>query len=139
MFVLDTNVVSELMKPIVASSVETWCASQPRDSLYITTITQAEILYGIAILPAGTRQKQLLSLAQAMFREDFTTRILPFDPKSAEHYATITAHRRRQGSPISQFDAQIAAICRTHQAVIATRNVDDFANCQIEILNPWEM
>jgi predicted nucleic acid-binding protein len=138
MFVLDTNVVSELMKPIVASSVEIWCASQPRDSLYITAITQAEILYGIAILPAGNRQKRLLSLAQAMFREDFATRILPFEQKSAEHYATITAHRRRQGNPISQFDAQIAAICRTHRCAIATRNVDDFANCQIKILNPWE-
>jgi predicted nucleic acid-binding protein len=95
-------------------------------------------LYGIAILPSGSRKQLLQDTAQAMFSEDFANKILPFDQKAAGHFANIAAHRRRQGTPISQFDAQIAAICRTHQATIATRNVDDFANCDLEILNPWE-
>lgn len=73
-----------------------------------------------------------------MFGETFADRILPFDQSAAEYYATISAHRKRQGRPISQFDAQIAAICRVHQATIATRNVEDFTDCGIDIINPWE-
>jgi toxin FitB len=137
MVILDTNVVSELMKPVVSAAVEKWCASQSRDSLYITTITEAEILYGIAILPEGARQQRLQNLAQAMFQEDFVGKNLPFDSEAAGYFAAIAAYCRRQGAPISEFDAQIAAICRTHQAAIATRNVDDFTHCGIEIINPW--
>lgn len=138
MFVLDTNVVSELMKPHGAPSVELWVASRARGSLYVTTLTQAEILYGIAILPKGARQQRLQALAQAMFQEDFADKILSFDQDAARLYAVIAAHRRAKGIPISQFDAQIAAICRAHQAVIVTRNVDDFAHCDLNIVNPWE-
>lgn len=139
MLILDTNVISELMKLVVSTAVETWCASQSRENLYITTITQAEILYGIAILPDGARQQRLQDLAQAMFQEDFVGKTLPFDSESAVYYATIAAYCRRQGASISQFDTQIAAICRTHQATLATRNMDDFANCSIAIINPWEI
>jgi hypothetical protein len=139
MFILDTNVVSELMKPVASAAVETWCASQSRDSLYITTITQAEILYGIAILPDGTRQQRLQNLAQAMFQEDFLNKILPFSQEAAQYFAIIASDRKGQGKPISQFDAQIAAICRSHQATLATRNTDDFADCGIDIINPWEV
>ena len=139
MFILDTNVVSELMKPVVSAAVETWCASQSRDSLYITTITQAEILYGIAILPDGKRQQRLQNLAQAMFQEDFLNKILPFSQEAAQYFAIIASDRKGQGKPISQFDAQIAAICRSHQATLATRNTDDFADCGIDIINPWEV
>lgn len=138
MLILDTNVISELMKPVVSTTVEAWCISQSRETLYITTITQAEILYGIAILPDGARQQRLQGLAQAMFQVDFAGKILSFDSESAEYYATITAYCRKQGKPISQFDAQIAAICRCHQAILATRNTDDFADCGIDIINPWE-
>lgn len=138
MFVLDTNVVSELMKPQVEPNVELWVASHARGSLYITTLTQAEVLYGIAILPKGARQQRLHALAQAMFREDFAGRILSFDRAAARLYAVIAAHRRAKGIPISQFDAQIAAICRVHRAVIVTRNVDDFTHCDLNIVNPWE-
>lgn len=139
MFILDTNVISELMKPAVSAAVETWCASQSRDSLHITTITQAEILYGIAILPDGTRQQRLQNLAQAMFQEDFLNKILPFSQEAAQYFAIIASDRKGQGKPISQFDAQIAAICRSHQATLATRNTDDFADCGIDIINPWEV
>jgi toxin FitB len=138
MIVLDTNVLSELMKPQGSPIVKSWVRTQPRDLLFITTVTQAEILYGIAILPEGNRKQRLHEAAQTMFREDFQSKILPFISGAAEHFATIAADRRKQGNPISQFDAQIAAICRIHQATIATRNVDDFVNCQVEIINPWE-
>lgn len=138
MIILDTNVISELMKPTVSPTVEIWCATQPRDTLYITTITQAEILYGIEILPAGARQQRLQMLAQSMIEEDFAGKILPFSSQAATHYATITANRRRQGIPISQFDAQIASICRVYGAAISTRNVNDFFNCNLEVIDPWK-
>lgn len=112
---------------------------ESRSSLYITTITQAEILYGIAILPDGTRQQRLQNLAQAMFQEDFLNKILPFSQEAAQYFAIIASDRKGQGKPISQFDAQIAAICRSHQATLATRNTDDFADCGIDIINPWEV
>ncbi len=138
MIFLDTNVLSELMKPQGSTTVKSWIKLQSRDDLFITTITQAEILYGIAILPAGTRKQRLYETAQAMFREDFAGKTSPFCQESAKHFADIASSRRGQGKPISQFDAQIAAICRTHQAAIATRNVDDFADCGISVVNPWE-
>ena len=137
MIILDTNVLSELMKPQGSQEVKTWIKNQPKETLYITSITQAEILYGIAILPKGKRKQQLLETAQAMFREDFADKILHFDQNAAEHFAEIASYRKAQGKPISQFDAQIAAICRNHQATLVTRNVADFEACQIEIINPW--
>lgn len=109
-----------------------------RELLFITTVTEAEILYGIAILPSGTRQRLLRDTAHSMFREDFLGKILFFCSASAESFSEIAATRRRTGSPISQFDAQIAAICRTHQVTLATRNVADFADCGVDIINPWE-
>lgn len=138
MIILDTNVISELMRSNASTDVEIWCNSHPAYRLFITTITQAEVLYGIRILPTGSRKKRLQDKAEILFSEQFANRIFPFDQKSAEYYAEITAQRRRQGKPISQFDAQIAAICRAHGTAIATRNVDDFAGCGLEIINPWE-
>ena len=111
---------------------------QSRNTLFITTITQAEILYGIAILPAGARKQRLGETAQAMFREDFAGKSLPFCQEAAKHFADIASYRRGRGNPISQFDAQIAAICYTHQAAIATRDVNDFAGCGISVVNPWK-
>lgn len=138
MIILDTNVVSELMNPQGSQTVKAWANLQPRERFFTTTITQAEILHGIAILPEGNRKQQLQTAAQIVFNQEFLNHILGFDSGSAEHFASISADRRRQGNPISQFDAQIAAICRTHQAAIATRNVDDFSDCGIAITNPWE-
>lgn len=137
MIVLDTNVLSELMRPQVSEVVEAWVKAQLKTSLFITTITQAEILYGIFILPEGSRKRELRDAAQDLFQKDFVDRILPFNRNAAEHFAAISSYRRSIGNPISQLDAQIAAICLTHQATIATRNIKDFANCQIDIINPW--
>lgn len=138
MIVLDTNVLSELMKPQGSIVVRNWAAQQPVTSLFTTTITQAEILYGITILPEGKRKYELYQAATLMFAEDFLGRILPFDESAAIAFANISAQRRLSGTPISQADAQIAAICYSHNAVIATRNVSDFLGCEIFIINPWE-
>ena len=137
MIILDTNVLSELMKPQGSTVVRNWAAGQPVTSLFTTTITQAEILYGIAILPEGKRKYELYQAASLMFAEDFIGRVLPFDESAAVAFANISAQRRASGNPISQADAQIAAICYSRNAAIATRNVADFADCGIFIINPW--
>lgn len=138
MIVLDTNVVSELMKPAPAESVLHWTSAQPATSLYTTSITQAEILHGIMLLPSGKRRSALEAAAEAMFHEDFGGRILPFGADAARPYARIAAERRRLGRPISHFDAQIAAIARSTGAAIATRNVADYDACGVKVINPWE-
>ena len=138
MIVLDTNVVSELMKPAPAKKVIDWVASKAATSLYITSITQAEILYGILLLPGGKRRKAIELAAEAMFEEDFDGRILPFGSDAAFQYAEIAVDRRKRGHPISHFDAQIAAISRASGATVGTRNVADFAHCGIEVVNPWD-
>jgi len=135
--VLDTNVVSELMKLAPADTVARWIADQPAATLYTTSITQAEILHGIVLLPSGKRRGSLEAAAEAMFDEDFGGRVLPFGSEAARVYAQIAAQRRRSGRPISHFDAQIAAIARSARAPIATRNVRDFDGCGIKVLNPW--
>ena len=117
--------------------VEQWLAAQPPASLFTTSITQAEVLFGIALLPAGARRDDLEEAVTAMFDEDFGGRVLPFDGAAAYDYAVIASHRRQAGKPISQFDAQIAAIARSRGAAIATRNVSDFENCGIGVHNPW--
>ncbi len=139
MIILDTNVVSELMKAAPAERVLGWIAAQSASALYTTSITQAEILHGLALLPAGKRRNALESAAEAMLSEDFAGRILPFGSDAAHAYARIAADRRRAGRPISHLDAQIAAIARSAGAAIATRNVTDYDRCGVKILNPWDV
>lgn len=138
MIILDTNVLSELMKPAPAGIVVRWVAVQPAPSLYTTSITQAEILHGIMLLPSGRRRNALEAAADAMFKEDFGGRILSFGSDAARLYALIAVERRRVGRAISHFDAQIAAIARSNGAAIATRNVTDYDHCGIKVINPWE-
>jgi predicted nucleic acid-binding protein len=138
MIVLDTNVVSELMRPEPAEPVVSWVSSQPATSQYTTTITQSEILYGILLLAAGKRRARLLSAADCMFAEDFAGRVLGFGSDAATLYARIAADRRRAGRPISHFDAQIAAIARANGAKIVTRNIADFHGCGVELVDPWK-
>ena len=137
MIVLDTNVLSELMRPAPDSCVETWVAVQPPESLYVTAITQAEILYGIAALPFGAKSSALRTAATAMFAEEFPGRVLPFDSLAALAYAAIAARRKQAGKPISQFDAQIAAIASSRGPAIASRNIRDFEDCGPPLVNPW--
>ena len=137
MIVLDTNVISELMKFAPAETVARWIADQPASTLYTTSITQAEILHGVMLLPSGKRRGALEAAADAMFDEDFDGRVLPFGSEAARTYAQISAQRRRSGRPISHFDAQIAAIARSARSPVATRNVVDYEGCGIKVLNPW--
>jgi predicted nucleic acid-binding protein len=137
MIVLDTNVVSELMKPAPDAAVARWVSGRPATTLYTTSITQAEILYGVLLLPTGKRRNALEAAVEAMFDQDFGGRVLPFGGEAARAYAHIAAQRRRAGRPISQFDAQIAAVASVARAPVATRNVGDYEGCGIKVLNPW--
>jgi predicted nucleic acid-binding protein len=137
MIVLDTNVVSELMRPTPAPAVLQWISGRAAASLYTTSVTQAEILHGVLSLPTGRRRRHIEAAAEAMFKEDFAGRILAFDSDAARPYAELVSERRRRGRPISQFDAQIAAIARVAGAVVATRNVADFENCGVSVVDPW--
>src|SRR6266571_160182 len=116
MIVLDTNVLSEMMKASPSAGVARWLAAQPATSLYTTAVTQAETLHGVMLLPAGRRRGAIEKAAEAMFDEDFAGRVLPFGSDAARLYARIAADRRRAGRPISHFDAQIAAIARSARA-----------------------
>jgi hypothetical protein len=136
--ILDTNVISEILRPEPNERVVTWFESQPRHQIFTTAVTQAEILYGIAILPKGSRRQKLLQVAHLIFEEDLEGHVLPFNCDAADEYADIGAARKSSGSPISQLDAMIAAIARLHGSKLATRNVSDFDDCGIDLINPWE-
>lgn len=137
MIILDTNVLSELMKSQPDRLVLRWIGTHKATDLFITALTKAEILYGLELLPKGKRRTALKQAATSMFDIDFARRILPFDRDAAQQFAIIVANRKKLGRPISQIDAQIAAIVLSHNATLATRNVSDFEECGIQIVNPW--
>lgn len=137
MIILDTNVISELMRSRPDAAVVAWSSAQARSLLCTTSINKAEILYGIAVLPDGRRRRGLAAAAEAMFSEDLAGRVLPFDETAAAHYAGIVASRRGSGMPIEAFDAQIAAIAISAGADIATRDIAGFAHCGVAVINPW--
>lgn len=137
MIVLDTNVVSELMRGEPAPVVLGWLRRNSNDGLYTTTITVAEIRYGIARLPVGRRREALRQAANEIFAA-FPRQVLPFDLAAANAYADIVADRDGVGHAIDGFDAQIAAICRSQAATLATRNVKDFTETGIALVDPWQ-
>ena len=137
MIILDTNVLSEALKPAPSGIVLRWLAGQPRSGVFTTTITLAEILYGVAALPPGKRRRRLLVAVEKIFAQEFEGRILSFDEDAARAFAGIVASRDRAGRPISQFDAMIAAIARVQRAELATRNGADFDRCGIRVIDPW--
>lgn len=137
MIVLDTNVLSETLRPTPSAGVMAWLRSEPAAALFTTTITEAELLYGVALLPPGRRRQLLTAVVEQIFAEDLAGRILPFDSAAARDYADIAAARRRSGRPISEADAQIAAITRSRGAALATRNARDFAGCELRVIDPW--
>ena len=137
MILLDTNILSELMRAAPEAAVEQWLADQPAASVFISAITEAELRYGLALMAPGKRRSALAVEIENMLGEDFSGRILPFDSPAAVAFAEIAAERRQVGRPISQADAQIAAIARSRGAALATRNVPDFEGCGVEIINPW--
>ncbi len=137
MIILDTNVLSELLRPSPARQVEAWLSTQDGTEVYFTTIGEAELRHGVAIMPAGKRRAELSKAIEGLLSEDFRDRILSFDRAAARAYAAIAAERRAAGRPISQFDCQICAIARAHDAVIATRNTADFEGCGVVLIDPW--
>jgi len=137
MIVLDTNVLSELMRTEAEPAVIDWLDRQAPESLAITAVTVAELLYCIARLPDGRRKSRLRDAAVQMLDEEFADRVLPFDEDAAVHYAALVSQRERAGRPISMADAQIAAICRHHAATLATRNRKDFEGIGIMLADPW--
>ncbi len=137
MIVLDTNVLSEVLRRAPESSVMDWLAIQPRVSLFTTAVTRGEILFGIRLLPDGKRRRGLWEAAKAIFDEDFAGRVLSFDNDAADMYAEVSASRRSAGKPLSQFDAMIVAMTRSRGAGLATRNVKDFEDCGVKLVNPW--
>lgn len=137
MIVLDTNVLSEVLRRAPEPRVLDWLSEQPRASVFMTTITRGEILYGIRLLPAGKRRDGLWEAATKIFDVEFDGQVLAFDSAAADEFAEISAARRAYGRPIAQFDAQIAGITRSRGAQLATRNVSDFDACGFELVNPW--
>ena len=138
MILLDTNVVSEVMSPAPAQAVLDWFAGQTAADLYLPAIVEAELRFGILLLPDGKRRNGLSAALEGLIEEDFRDRILPFDSAAARSYAVIAAQRRRTGRAVKEADCQIAAIAASKGAALATRNVRDFEGAEIEILNPWE-
>ena len=136
MIILDTNVVSELMRPSGDPHVLSWLRRTGEGDLATTTITVAEIEYGLARLPDGSRAEVLRTAAAALW-ESFATAILPFDVLAARRYGTLMAARERSGRPTSAFDAQIAAIATVHKAKVATRNIADFQGMGLKLIDPW--
>ena len=138
MILLDTNVLSEFMRPHPEAGVVQWLDEQRADTLYTTAVSQAEIEQGLALMPDGKRQHGLALAAKAMFEEDFAGRCLPFDATAASHYAHLVAERTRIGRPISVEDAQIAAIALAGGMALATRNTRDFESIKgLVLINPW--
>lgn len=134
---LDTNVVSELLRPSPNPAVERWVAGRPADDLHFSAIGEAELRYGVALLPPGRRRDSLALAIEAILQEDFEGRVLPFDRAAAREYADIAASRRAAGRPGAPADCQIASIARARHLTIATRNVRDFADMVVELVDPW--
>ncbi len=137
MILLDTNVVSELMRTVPAQLVLDWFAKHDASDLFISAVTEAELHTGVAILPDGQRRDRLQVAIDAMIDLDFRARVLSFDSPAAKAYAEIAALRRASGHPIAEADCQIAAIARATNAPVATRNVKDFEGCGLRLINPW--
>ena len=134
---LDTNVVSELIRKVPEPNVVTWVSGHSLDDLFFSAVSEAELRYGAAILPVGQRRNTLFREIEAMLRDAFEDRVLPFDSEAARAYGYIAAGRRSTGRPVAPADCQIAAIAASRGMVVATRNVRDFEDMGIKIVDPW--
>ena len=137
MYILDTNILSELMRSAPNAQVVEWLNAQSVDAIYTTAITVSEMQYGVQKMPAGVRKSNLINAVDGLFNIDFADHILPFDVQSAFIYAKILTERELMGQPMSMADAQIAAIAISHHATLVTRNTKDFENIDVLIVNPF--
>ncbi|MGI8404378.1 MAG: type II toxin-antitoxin system VapC family toxin [Thermomicrobiales bacterium] len=138
MLVLDTNIISEFLRPIMAASVDRWLKTVDYSEIFLTATTVAEVLYGIARMPEGRRKREATDAIHGILAA-LAERLVPFDAESAVHYADIVSKRESMGRRVSVSDGQITAICRQHGATLATRNVKDFLHTGVELVNPWEV
>ena len=138
MLILDTNMLSEMMRPEPERKIADWIVRQPSDELFTAAVCQAEIPSGLAVMPSGRRRADLEEAARSMFTDDFAGRVLPFDTKAANAYAEIFAARRNAGRPSGTTDLMLAAIARVRGASVVTRNVADFEGVGVVIVNPWD-
>jgi len=136
--ILDTNVISELTRPVSDSGVIAWLDSLPPEETAITAITAAELRYGVRRMPDGRRKTELSEAVSALINTDFRGRVEPFDVLAADQYADVVTVRERAGKPIGISDAQIASICRVLNATLATRNTPDFTGTGVDLINPWK-
>jgi predicted nucleic acid-binding protein len=138
MVVVDTNVISEVMRPLPSAAVLNWLNSQESILLFVTTVTLAEIGYGLRVLPDGLRRRQLQTRFEQFIAQAFEERVLDFTAPAAHAYAEIMGHRKETGRAMSLPDGQIASIALAHGFALATRNIKDFEDCSIELINPFE-
>ena len=126
------------MRPQASQSVVSWIDGQPIHDLYITAITESELRFGIAIMPSGKRRDNLVDLIESILEGDFSNRVLPFDTHAARAYADIAASCYRVGRAIAETDCQIGAIALSLDMTVVTRNIRDFANFGVRLIDPWE-
>lgn len=138
MYVIDTNVLSEVMKDEAHPAVATWLRSCPPEAMFTTAISRSEIIYGIRRLPDGAKRYRLDRAAQEMFAQEFNGRVLPFDAQAADIYADLRIARAKGGRPLATEDGMIAAIAKAQNATVVTRDVTGFEGCGITLINPWE-
>ncbi len=137
MIVLDTDVLSEVIRPAPEQSVLDWLDGQESAGIVTTAITAAELRAGVALMPEGRRRGEIGSAVDRLLDETFAHLVLPFDVDCAYRYALIVSVRKAAGHPIGTADAQIAAICLTHGAALATRNTKDFLDTDLAVIDPW--
>jgi predicted nucleic acid-binding protein len=137
MTILDTNVISEMVKPAPSAIVDSWTANQPKEELFTTSITEAELLVGIELMPKGKRRDSLEKSVSEILYGVLAKRVLPFDTSAARLYAGIVASRQRSGRRMEPPDAQIAAVALSRGCALATRNTGDFAGSGVKLINPW--
>jgi len=135
--ILDTNVLSELTRQSPDQNVMSWLDALDATDVGTTSVTAAELFYGVARLPAGDRKAQLTGAVTGLIEDDLEGRVAPFDLAAASHYAVVVSDREKAGRPIAVADAQIAAICRNLRATLATRNTKDFSGTGVDLVNPW--
>jgi|SRR3989344_1115743 len=138
MILLDTNVISEMMKVSPSPQVIKWFRQQKVAHLYVTAVTLAEISYGVSVLPKGSRKHLMENAFNKTIQEGFNNRILSFDEPAAHCYGELMSHRKKLGRPLSILDGQIAAIALARGATVATRNIRDFAHCKVDLIDPFE-
>ncbi len=137
MILLDTNVISELMRPVPSSAVFNWVAVRPMQGFFLSAVTEAELRFGLLIMPEGARRERLGREFDRILADGFADRVLSFDSAAAIHFARIMSERRASGQPILHPDAQIAAIALAHGMPLATRNLRDFEGTGVTLLDPW--